>query len=297
MLRKGIYVPMVTPFCSNNENFDEEAMYLNTIKLCQTGVAGLMPLGSNGEFHSLNDEEALHVVRTVIGATTKDMNVLVGASRESAYATIEWSKRCADEGADAIFVLTPSFFAKTTGEEGLLRYYLKIADDSPLPVLLYAAPQYAAGVVLPVTVVRELSQHPNCIGMKDSSTQPVEMYAPYASDAFQILAGSQSKFHTWMRNGAVGGVLSASNYVPDICVRLMCEYEGGKISETPDAMDTCLCRIGKEISGRFGVAGVKAAASKMGFCGGVARCPLPVLTNKELEIITQALEMLYEVKM
>ena len=293
MLPKGIYVPMVTPFFEDSECVDYDGMTENAAKLCAASVTGLMPLGSNGEFRGLDDGEALKVLSAVQRGMDPSVALMVGAGRESAHATIEWIRKCADAGAERVFVLTPSFFAKTVGEEGLLRFYIAVADHSPLPIVLYAAPPYAAGVEIPGKVVEVLSSHSNCIGMKDTSKQPVEEYRPYLSEEFQMLAGSQGKFFDWMSNGAVGGVLSAANYAPEICVRLMNIYANTRPTE-PHALDLALQKAGKAISGQYGVAGVKYAASLRGFVGGVARNPFPVLSNEQKADVQQTVSWLFE---
>ncbi len=293
MLPTGIYVPMVTPFFEDTELVDYNGMTENAAKLCAAGVTGLMPLGSNGEFRSLDDGESLKVLSAVKRGMDPNVTLMVGAGRESAHATIEWIRKCADAGAEKVFVLTPSFFAKTVGEEGLHRFYLAVADQSPLPIVLYAAPPYAAGVEIPGKVVKVLSSHPNCIGMKDTSKQPVEEYRPYLSEVFQILAGSQGKFFSWMTNGAVGGVLSAANYAPEICVRLMNIYANTHCAK-PHALDLALQKAGKAISGQYGVAGVKYAASLRGFNGGIARNPFPVLSNAQKTDVQQTVNWLME---
>ena len=293
MLPQGIYVPMVTPFIEGTESVDYDGMTENAAKLCAAGVTGLMPLGSNGEFRSLNDDESLKVLRAVKRGKDPNVTLMVGAGRESAHATIEWIRKCADAGAEKVFVLTPSFFAKTVGEEGLLRFYSAVADHSPVPIVLYAAPVYAGGVELPGKVVKALSSHSNCIGMKDTSKQPVNEYRPYCSNKFQILAGSQGKFFDWMTNGAVGGVLSAANYAPEICVRLMDIYAKTDCTQ-PHALDLTLQKAGKAISGQYGVAGVKYAADIRGFCGGVARNPFPVLSNTQKADVKQTVDWLME---
>lgn len=293
MMNFGVYVPMITPFRRDSERLDTKAVENNAARLIEAGVTGLMPLGSNGEFRSLSDQESLEVVKTVLGVAPKDMTVMCGVSRESAYQTLQMIDQVAALGIQAVFVLTPCFFQKSVGAAGLLRYYEQIAQKSPIPILLYTAPSYSGGVELPGEVVRVMAQHPNCIGMKDSSALPTQTYAPYASDSFKILAGSQAKMFQWMQAGAVGGVLSAANYAPDICVRLMNEY-ARFVGEEINPIDAALKKSGKIISGNYGVSGVKAAATLCGFDGGVARNPCPVLGQEEFGVVEAALRELRE---
>lgn len=293
MLIKGIYVPLITPFNSKTEQVDFEALRNNVQVLSKTGIAGFFPLGSNGEFHSLNDDEAINIIKILSNSVPNEIELMVGASRESAYVTVEWVKKCADIGISAAFVLTPSFFASKMDEESLLRFYSYIVEQSPIPILLYTAPGYACKVEIHEKVVSILSKHRNCIGMKDSSGKLIEEYSKHISDKFSVFAGSQKKFSQWLQSNAIGGVLSAANYVPEYCVKSFDLYNEGKFEEFSKLNDE-ICNLSESISGKYGVSGVKFAASYCGFNGGVPRNPLIPLFNEQQQEIIRALEVFRE---
>ena len=91
----------------------------------------------------MTDDEALKVIETVEKNRSADKTLMACTQRESAEATIEFTKRAADKGIDFASILAPHYFAKRMTDEALIKYFTKIADNSPVPVLLYNSPAYA----------------------------------------------------------------------------------------------------------------------------------------------------------
>ena len=104
-------------------------------------------------------EEALEVLRVIVKEKNPDKVIMAGTGRESAWATIEFTKRAADAGADFASVLTPHYYAKKMNDEALIRFFTEVADKSPIPVLMYCAPAFAAGVIISCKAVSELAKH------------------------------------------------------------------------------------------------------------------------------------------
>ena len=165
----GIIIPAVTPF-DKDGGLDFEMMRKNYEQWNETEVRGYMCLGSNGEFKSLNDDEAFQIISHATEYCCKDKTLIAGAGRESLYHTLEFIKRIheAKLEIDYLSVLTPSYFVKKMTDEALVNYYMKIADYSHYPILLYCAPSYANSVCLSVEAVEALSKHPNIHGIKDT---------------------------------------------------------------------------------------------------------------------------------
>jgi 4-hydroxy-2-oxoglutarate aldolase len=245
-----------------------------------------MPLGSNGEFHSLSDAESLAVVRTVRENAAPDKIIMAGAERESAYATIECIKGFCDVGIDYASVLTPSYFASKMDEDALCRYFIEVADHSPVPVLLYCAPKFAAGIVITPRIVSRLCEHPNIVGMKDTSSNDISIYCNAVKENanFYVLSGSISKYLKGRNAGAVGGVLSPLDYIPERCCEIEALWNAGD-SEAAEKLSNEIIEINNRSVAKFGVCGVKYAMNLMGYKGGMPRNPLAPLTKQEQEQI------------
>lgn len=281
----GVFIPVVTPF--KDQKVDLDKLAFNIQRSNSTPVAGYMPLGSNGEFAHMNEEEQLAVFRTVKKNAGKDKILMVGIARQSAYCTIEFGKKMQDEGADFVSVLCPSYYASSMTDAALIRYYTAVADGLSVPVLLYNCPKFAAGVTISPEVVKELSSHPNIAGMKDTSSGNIEKYLRIKDASFEVIAGSIDNFLAGLKSGASGGVLSMANYLPAPCCRIQELFLAGRLQEAED-LASKLIALNKGAAGKYGVAGVKTACDMFGYKGGEVRNPLADCTEVQKESIRQA---------
>lgn len=277
----GIYPPIMTPFIGQEVAYDKLAE--NIQKYNDTSLTGYMPLGSNGEFRSLTEEESLMVLDTVYKNKAKNKRLMAGTQRESAKATIEFTKKAADKGIEFASVLSPHYFPKKMTDTALLKFFTEIADKSPVPILLYNSPGFSGGVVISPETVGILSRHPNIVGMKDGTKENMSVYvSAIPKDAkFYILAGTISKFYTGLLEGGVGGVLSMANFLPELCCELYRLYLE-KDTEGGMKMHERLCALNNLLGGKYGIAGVKGAMDFLGYFGGDPRIPLLPLTDLEL---------------
>src|SRR6185312_729385 len=168
MLLEGIFAAITTPF------YSDERIYLrklqsNVERYSRSLLAGLVVLGSTGEAVSLNDAESRDVLRTASEAAAPEKVLIAGVGRESVKGTLELAEAAAKFRYDAVLVKTPTYYAARMSQApAVLNYFRSVADRSPLPVVLYNIPQ-CAPYDIPIQVIAELAQHPNIIGIKDSS--------------------------------------------------------------------------------------------------------------------------------
>jgi 4-hydroxy-2-oxoglutarate aldolase len=284
----GVFAPVVTPFDGDEVRLDW--LGSNLSKLAQTELRGYLALGSNGEFRSLTESEEMKVLE-VFAAQKADKVVMVGTACESTRQTIEKTKRAAEMGFPFASILTPHYFARQMNDEIFSGYYRRIADSSPIPILLYNAPGFAGGVSLSAGCVLALAEHGNIVGIKDSSQAgPGGLLAELGrSCEFCVLAGSANFFYPSLLLGAVGGVLSLANSLPGLCCELYRLYLEGSYERALE-LNRGIVRINRAVSGRFGVAGVKAAMDIAGFQGGEPRHPLKSLSEAERESVRNTIE-------
>jgi 4-hydroxy-2-oxoglutarate aldolase len=283
----GVFAPITTPF--RDDRVDEEGLARNIEKMNRTGLAGYFALGTNGEFKSLALEERWRVLALVVRHRAKDKVVMAGCAAESTHESVELVRRAAELGADMASLLMPSFFAKKMTVEVMERYVRRIADSSPLPVILYNNPGVAAGVSIRVELLRRLADHPRVIGIKDSSKETFKENLAAAAPGFSVLAGSAAFFLELLRGGGTGGVLSLANVFPEECVRLYRAHVEGQDQEA-DRLNALLVDLNTKVSGSFGVAGVKAAMDLAGYRGGEPRHPHLGLKPPELDQLRAALQ-------
>ena len=285
----GVFTPNVTPFLNEEVSYDKIAE--NIERYNQTKLKGYMPLGSNGEFRSLTDEESIKIIDVYQKYISPEKTLIAGVMRESAKATVEFIKKIADKRVDFATILPPHYFIKYMTDEALIKYYTTIADQSPVPIMIYNAPKFAANLVFSTNLVSVLAEHPNIVGMKDTSKEDISIYVnavPKGAN-FYVLAGTINKLYTGLKVGAIGGVVSMSDYLPDMCCKLQELFELGKIKEA-EKLDVYARELSSKAAGKYGVAGVKAAMDLLGYFGGDPRIPLLPLNNEQKAKLKAVLE-------
>jgi 4-hydroxy-2-oxoglutarate aldolase len=286
---RGTIIPATTPFDAR-ESLDLAGLEANFARWADTDVVGYMVLGSNGEFRSLSDKESSQVVRQA-AALKGDKTLIAGVGRDSLHHTLEFLASLNLNGVDYVSVLTPHYFGTAMNGAALARYYTAVADAVAVPVLIYVAPGFANGVLVPPATLRQLADHPNIAGIKDtSSTSMVDyMLTVGIRDDFEVLAGSLDTIMTTLSFGGAGGVLSAANYVPRQCARLTTLWSTGAHSAA-FAYYARLRNLVKATGGVLGVAGVKACMDVLGYAGGAPRQPVAALTDSDRTRLLETFE-------
>jgi 4-hydroxy-2-oxoglutarate aldolase len=167
MLLHGIFPPITTPFYPDG-NVYYKKLESNVERYSRTPCAGVVALGSTGEAILLSDQERRDVLKVTREATAANKVLIAGTGVESAHETLRLTDYAAELGYDIAMVRTPHYYKKQMQPANLLAFYRTIADRSRLPIVIYNFPQ-ATGYDIPVELVIELADHPNIIGIKESS--------------------------------------------------------------------------------------------------------------------------------
>jgi len=286
----GVFPPIPTPFSS--DAVDVVAMGSNVDRWMQTGIRGVVVLGSNGEAPFLNESDSDAAVAAAREHVPSNRLCIAGVGRESTIETIRATKRAADLGVDAVLVRTPSFFKALLTSEVFVAHYTAVADASPVPVILYNFTA-VTGVTLPVEVVSTLAAHPNIVGIKESGSDLKYVSALIANtpDDFVLLAGSAPVFYPCLLVGATGGVLALASVVPDLCVELYDLTQSGRHSEARE-LQRRLTPLAGLVTSRYGIPGLKAALSLLGFRAGEPRLPLQPIRPEAIDEIRVVLDRL-----
>src|ERR1700692_4218895 len=167
MLLRGIFPPITTPFYPD-DNVYFKKLESNVERYSRTPCAGIVVLGSTGEAILLSDEERRDVLKAVRAAAAPNKVLIAGTGIESAIETLRLTEYAAELGYDVAMVRTPHYYKKQMQAANIMAFYRTVADRSPLPVIIYNFPQ-ATGYDIPAELVIELAEHPNLIGIKESS--------------------------------------------------------------------------------------------------------------------------------
>jgi 4-hydroxy-2-oxoglutarate aldolase len=268
---KGILLPTTTPFDSNGE-ISTSDITSNIKAWSARGVVGFVVLGSTGERVHLDEREYLEVIE--VSRAASDSFLIAGAGQQSTINTIKEIKSAARAGAQAVLVITPYFYRPAITQETLINYYTAVADASPVPVLLYSMPPLTGIKIEPETVAR-LSEHPNIMGVKDSSNdvggfrRTVEL----CPDDFPVMTGNGTVLLDALRAGATGAILAVGCVVPEICVEIFRTFKAGEL-ERAEKLQTELTPLASAVTTKYGIGGLKAALDLAGYRGGAVRSPL-----------------------
>ena len=279
----GVLSPIPTPFINQEIALGE--MKINIRTLLQSGLAGILVLGSNGEAVMLNEIEKLRVIEAAKEVVPSNKILLVGAGSESTKETISFINKITQLNIEYALVITPSFYKSSMTSEVFYKYYFEVAEHSQIKILMYNVPANT-GVNISVDAVAKLAEHPNIIGMKDSSGN-MQQFAEIISSTpkdFSFFVGNAPTFFTALSLGACGGILALANVLPNECVRIQKLFDEGKLEETKQ-LQLKVIPLAKAVTSKFGIAGLKFAIECVGYFGGEPRLPLLPLKEKEREEI------------
>jgi 4-hydroxy-2-oxoglutarate aldolase len=269
----GILLPVTTPF-SLTSDLDLASLNSNLSRWRRSGIRGFVLLGSTGERVHLNEREYVEVIETARAATPLDKALIVGAGQQSTVGSIAEINKAAAAGADAVLVITPSFYRSAISQETLFEFYTAVADASPVPVLLYSMPALTGIKIEPTTIAR-LSEHENIVGAKDSSND-IETFREtvgLCSNNFAVMTGNGTVLMDALKAGATGGILAVGCAVPEACVEIFNAFQTGQ-EERARELQSKLTPLAAAVTTRFGIGGLKAALDMNGYVGGRVREPL-----------------------
>lgn len=308
-LPPGIYVPIPTFF--HAEPADEQPIDTETIArhikyLCSAGVHGIVSMGSTGEAVHLTNEERVTVLRATrkaIDESGTKAKLIAGCSKESVRETVQIIEQAAEAGAEYALVLPPSYFVAPAGNraEIIASFYQKVADRSPIPVIIYNYPGVTQQMDTPEETLVKLATHPNIVGMKCTDGNVGK--AAYVCEntdrkTFTLMSGAADTFVPFLTVGAQGCVPGFGNVAPRTIVHLFNLYTSNAKENWSEIQ-----RIQGKLAGpdhalfRWnGISGVKAAMQKLVGYGGLARAPLLPTSEEQLNKLLEALQGALEIE-
>ena len=167
MFLSGIFPALTTPFYPDGKVYYKKLEH-NVDRYSRTPASGMVVLGSTGEAVMLSEEEQREILRVAIEVGAPEKVLVAGVGHESALQTLTFAEYAGTLGYDVVLVRTPHYYRGQMKPENELAFYRFVADRSPLPVLLYSVPPFTA-YDLPLEVAAELGEHPNILGIKESS--------------------------------------------------------------------------------------------------------------------------------
>ena len=274
----GVFAALTTPFAAD-DSVALADLTQNIQRYNATGLAGYAVQGSTGESVLLTRAEWDRVLVAAKEAAAPQKRLLAGTGVESTAETISRCKRAAELGYHAALVKTPYYYKPMYKPDVFIAHYRRVADASPIPVLLYSVPQFT-GISLEAPEVAVLAQHPNIIGIKESSghVQRVGEMVAATPASFQVLTGGAGVLLPSLTVGAKGAILALASALPEKCAELYEVTRRGQMDAARE-LQKHLLRASKLIVSELGIAGVKFVMDQRGYRGGIPRLPLQPLSD------------------
>lgn len=274
----GVFAALTTPFAADDSVAIAD-LKKNIQRYNATALAGYAVQGSTGESVLLSRAEWDSVLVAAKDAASPQKRLLAGTGVESTAETISRSKRAAELGYHAALVKTPYYYNPLYKPDVFIAHYRRVADASPIPVMLYSVPQFT-GISLEAPEVAVLAEHPNIIGIKESSghVQRVAEMVAATPASFQVLTGGAGVLLPSLTVGANGAILALASALPEKCAELYELTRRGQL-ETARELQKNLLRASKLIVSELGIPGVKFVMDQRGYYGGMPRLPLQPLAD------------------
>ncbi|KAI0534977.1 hypothetical protein GGR58DRAFT_480805 [Xylaria digitata] len=279
----GIYVPVPTFFVGKqaaNYNavatpLDIDAQIAHSLYLARAGIKGLVILGSTGEAVHLTNKERFEVLSGVRQAFEqngfKDYPILAGTATQNIEETVEQLRSAKEAGSQWGMCLAPGYFAGTSTQEGIIRWFTAVADQSPIPILIYYYPGVSNNVKITPSTFVTLAKHANIVGCKLSHGD-VSVHAQIASnpvidhDQFRTFTGLGQQLLPVVAVGGAGAIDGCAGFFPKTVVRL---YELSVKNQLSEAEASERRRLQfkvssiEELVAKFGTVGIKEAISRL----------------------------------
>lgn len=268
---------LITPFDRAGE-IDLPAYRHNLSSLWERGIRGFLIGGSTGEGPYLEVGERHSLVREARKRLGRRAYLMCGIAAETERQAMAMIKEAADGKADSALVITPTTLTRNRMPY-VENFYRDIADDSPLPLLLYSVPGVTA-FELPEDSVARLADHPRITGIKDSGGHPVRLQRIIASvpDDFTVFTGATQAITLAVAAGAHGAITASTNYIPEKVLETLTSARRSPIKARPLQQE--ISKISAAVEAH-GIPGVKAAAQAAGLQPGYPRLPLARLSEPE----------------
>ena len=203
---------MVTPF--RHGRIDWKSLLALTEWQIESGVQGLVPVGTTGESPTLSHQEHMQVVEAVLDKTSGRLPVVAGTGSNSTREAVRLTRRAHQLGADAMLQVTPYY--NKPSQEGLFQHFSAVAEETDKPIVLYSIPARCVIEIAIDTLVRLRDKYPHVNTIKEAggSCDRVAQIRSALGDDMTILSGDDSLTLPFMAVGAKGVISVASNLYP-----------------------------------------------------------------------------------
>lgn len=281
---------LITPF-KEDDSVDFEALSRLLDYQLQNNIDYLVVLGTTAETPTLSEEEKSEIVQFVKDKVNGRVPIVLGVGGNNTRAIVEKLKKDNFDGIDAILSVVPYY--NKPSQEGMFQHYSTIAENSPVPVILYNVPGRTGVNMTAETTLRLARKYKNIIGIKEASGNIVQMNDIIKNKPadFVVISGDDGITYPLITMGAVGVISVIGNAFPKefsqmVRLALQGDYNSARIihHKFTELIDLLF------VDGS--PAGVKCILSIMGYLENKLRLPLVPTRITTFEKMRQILDTL-----
>jgi len=275
---------MVTPFNADGSiNYEAGADFADW--LLANGSDGLVVEGSTGEAATIDMDEKIKFMQTIVARVNGRAKIVAGAGTNCTASTIDLVKKMEACGVDGVLVVGP-YYNKPT-QEGYYQHFAAVAKATKLPIIVYNVPGRTGGNIAPETVARLAADFSNIVAIKEAAgnvAQTAELYRVLPED-FSIYSGDDGLILPFLSVGACGLISVLANVNGNILQQLMQAYSEGRVKDAAD-LNKVMVPLAKAMFIESNPIPIKAAVTKVtGIEAGAPRLPLtPISAAAEAKL-------------
>ena len=275
---------MVTPFNADGSvNYAAGADFADW--LLANGSDGLVVEGSTGEAATMDMDEKVKFMQTIVARVNGRAKIVAGAGTNCTASTIDLVKKMEACGVDGVLVVGP-YYNKPT-QEGYYQHFAAVAKATKLPIIVYNVPGRTGGNIAPETVARLAADFSNIVAIKEAAgnvAQTAELYRVLPED-FSIYSGDDGLILPFLSVGACGLISVLANVNGNILQQLMQAYSEGRVKDAAD-LNKVMVPLAKAMFIESNPIPIKAAVTKVtGIEAGAPRLPLtPISAAAEAKL-------------
>ncbi|UCG29323.1 MAG: 4-hydroxy-tetrahydrodipicolinate synthase [candidate division WOR-3 bacterium] len=285
---KGAYTLLITPF-KEDLSLDEKGLRLLVKRQVEAGVHGIAPLGVTGENSLMSDREIARVVEIVVDEVNGKCPVIPDTCTSGVEATVERIRIFQKIGCKYVSVFVP--YLVLPKEDGIIRFYEKVADASEVPILVHNSPGRVVVNLSPQGTAK-LARHPNIIGIKEG-VKLLDHLAKIVyltrDEDFSVFTGKDTTLYPLLCFGGHGNFAVAGNVIPGVMRDIYEHYERGDRTKAQD-LHYAYFSVFEILRAEANPIAVKEALNLMGLPGGMLRLPLTGLADSKKEKLGKLLK-------
>lgn len=224
----GVWLPIITPFLEDKIDYKSYKRLIDYYT--GKGINGLIPMGTTGEIPTLSDYEFEEMIEKTMEYNNDRLPVYVGVGGNCTKKVVDKVKLAEKYNIGGILSVCPYY--NRPNQEGIYSHFKSISEETNLNIIVYNIP-YRTGVNIENETIRQMAEHKNIVGLKDSCgdmKQTIALLMNPPKD-FSILTGEDLLLYSTLTLGGNGGILASAHLQTEKFVKLYQDVKDRNLSE------------------------------------------------------------------